>query len=204
MACRSRLFLFHGTSLLASHAVSSSLPTSRCRRKSSHQVFRIFLSGLSSKRSDRHLCSQFSSVTKSFRLKTSFSSAVGCSHGWVHLLNIWRCLGVQLRCHIDTAGGSSHEPRAGLTPKPQVPASWSLSLQPRGRLLGTTPGRVHVGTIHPHPFVAGVQTHLLRPGFLGSCIHPADRPPFLPRNAAPGPADQERGHLFACHLPIPP
>ena len=42
MACRSRLFLFHGTSLLASHAVSSSLLTSCCRRKYSHQVLRIY------------------------------------------------------------------------------------------------------------------------------------------------------------------
>ena len=56
MACKSRLFRFHGTYLLASHAVNSSLLTSRCRRKSSHQVFKTFLSGFSSKRSDRHRC----------------------------------------------------------------------------------------------------------------------------------------------------
>ena len=97
MACRSRLFRFHGTYLLASHAVNSSLLTSRCRRKSSHQVFKTFLSGFSSKRSDRHRCSQLSSVTNSFRLKTSFSSAVGCNHGWVHLLS-FICAQTQRTC----------------------------------------------------------------------------------------------------------
>ena len=106
MACRSRLFLFHGTSLLASHAVSSSLLTSCCRRKSSHQVLRIFLLGLASKRSDRHLCPQFSSVMKSFRLKTSFSCAVGCSHEGLHtvayhgFLPMSAYLGVQFCAHV--------------------------------------------------------------------------------------------------------
>ena len=89
MACRNLLFRFHGTYLLTSHAVSSSLLTSFCRRKSSHQVFKTFLSGFSSKRFERHRCSQSSSVTNSHRSKTSLSSAVGCNHGWMHFLSFF-------------------------------------------------------------------------------------------------------------------
>ena len=89
MACRSILFRFHGTYLLTSHAVSSSLLTSFCKRKSSLQVFETFLSGFSSKGFERHRCSQSSSVTNSLRSKTSLSSAVGCNHGWMHLLRFF-------------------------------------------------------------------------------------------------------------------
>jgi hypothetical protein len=50
MACRSLLFRFHGTYLLASHFVISSLLAFLCMRNSSHQVSRTFLSVSSSKR----------------------------------------------------------------------------------------------------------------------------------------------------------